>query len=60
MSTLPPNSEQSEPDLIDEIRLRTWARRHYVRAEDRDSRWHPVILDEMRNKDREGGVKLSS
>lgn len=42
------------PDMIDpvwEMRLRTWARRHYVSAYDRDLNWHPIVLDEMERID---------
>lgn len=42
-----------ELDVIEEIRLRTWARSNYCSAEQRDESWHPVILDEMSNRDRE-------
>ena len=40
-------------DVIEEIRLRTWARLHYTRSENRDHDWHPIILDEMRSRDEE-------
>lgn len=42
-----------EPDAIQEMRLRTWARQNYARVEKRDHNWHPVILDEMTQRDRE-------
>lgn len=42
-------------DLIEEMRLRTWARQHYAPTEERDHHWHPIILDEMRRKDSERG-----
>ena len=42
-----------ELDLVEEIRLRTWARKNYVSASDRDGGWHPVILDEMLRVDEE-------
>ncbi|MGD9856261.1 MAG: hypothetical protein AB7U20_15055 [Planctomycetaceae bacterium] len=42
-----------EIDPVEEMRLRTWARRHYTPANERDTDWHPVVLDEMRRKDRE-------
>lgn len=45
----------AELDPIEEIRLRTWARRHYAPTTERDASWHPVILDEMRRKDGEQG-----
>ena len=41
-------------DFIEELRLRRWARENYVPASQRDARWHPVVLDEMRRKDAEG------
>ena len=44
-----------ELDPVEEMRLRTWARRHYTPSTDRDVSWHPVILDEMRRKDGEQG-----
>lgn len=40
-------------DPVEEMRLRTWARRNYSPAEDRDGNWHPIVLDEMTQKDRE-------
>lgn len=43
----------SEVDFIDELRLRRWAREHYVPASQREMSWHPVILDEMVQKERE-------
>ena len=42
-----------EVDPVEEMRLRTWARRNYTAAETRQTNWHPVILDEMRRKDSE-------
>ena len=44
---------QNEIDLIEEFKLRRWAREHYVDSDDRDSDWHPVVLDEMSQKDME-------
>jgi hypothetical protein len=38
-------------DLVEEIRLRTWARLNYTTPESRDSSWHPIILEEMETKD---------
>lgn len=46
-----------EMDLIEELRLRRWARENYVPPERRDRTWHPVIQDEMRKKD---GEKFST
>lgn len=40
-------------DPIEEMQLRTWARTHYQPLMQRDTKWHPVILDEMSRKDRE-------
>jgi hypothetical protein len=45
----------AELDPIEEMRLRTWARRHYAPTQDRDATWHPIVLDEMRRKDGEQG-----
>ena len=43
----------SEPDFIEELRMRRWARENYVPAGERDRSWHPIILEEMRRKDGE-------
>jgi len=43
----------SEVDAIEEIRLRTWARKNYTPAHKRDDTLHPIILDEMKRKDEE-------
>ena len=43
----------AEVDLIEELRLRRWARENYVPIDLRDRSWHPVILDEMLRKDEE-------
>lgn len=40
-------------DLVEELRLRRWARENYVPTGRRDMNWHPVVLDEMRRKDAE-------
>ena len=42
-----------ELDLIEELRLRRWARENYVPADEREPGWHPIILEEMRCKDGE-------
>jgi len=42
-------------DPVEEMRMRTWARRHYTPAQDRDENWHPIVLDEMIRKDHERG-----
>lgn len=47
-------SRETEIDPVEEMRLRTWARRNYQpHQQERDTEWHPVILDEMRRKDSE-------
>jgi hypothetical protein len=46
---------QTELDPIEEMRLRTWARKNYKPHDNRSASWHPVILDEMTQKDREQG-----
>jgi hypothetical protein len=43
----------SDLDPISEMRLRTWARTNYCSPQDRESDWHPVILDEMARRDAE-------
>jgi hypothetical protein len=48
-----PSSVVAEVDLIEELRLRRWAREHYVPADRRESSWHPVIIDEMVRKEHE-------
>ncbi|WP_145170188.1 hypothetical protein [Gimesia aquarii] len=40
-------------DAIEEMRLRTWARKNYIEQSQRDDLWHPVILDEMLRIDQE-------
>ncbi len=47
------SSVAGELDFIEELRLRRWARQHYVPRGQRDVTWHPVILDEMNKKDLE-------
>ncbi len=47
------SSVEAEVDFIEELRLRRWAREHYVSRNQRDEFWHPVILDEMSRKERE-------
>jgi len=43
----------AEVDLIEELKLRRWARENYVPCEERNRYWHPVILEEMFRKDEE-------
>jgi hypothetical protein len=40
-------------DLVEELRLRRWARINHVPADERDLDWHPIILNEMSLKDSE-------
>jgi hypothetical protein len=47
----------AELDLIEELRLRRWARENYVPRDRRERSWHPVVLDEMDRKDREGRAR---
>ncbi len=42
-----------EIDPIEEIRLRTWARKNYAPPTEREENWHSIILDEMGRKDQE-------
>ena len=43
----------SDVDLIKELRLRRWARCHYVPPQQRELTWHPIVLDEMQKRDAE-------
>ena len=43
----------ADVDFIEELRLRRWAREHYVPVEERNRAWHPIVLDEMLRKDDE-------
>jgi hypothetical protein len=47
------SSVAGELDFIEELRLRRWARQHYVARSQRDVDWHPIILEEMDRKDLE-------
>ncbi len=40
-------------DLVEELRVRHWARRNWVPVNLRDQRWHRIILDEMTQRDHE-------
>ena len=51
---------ESELDLVEEIRLRTWARRNYVAACEREESWHSVILNEMARIDDEAVIDEES
>jgi hypothetical protein len=39
--------------VIQEIRMRTWARQNYLPAQERGSDLHPVAIDEMNRMDGE-------
>lgn len=43
----------AQVDFIEELRLRRWARENYVPDTQRDTSWHPIIIEEMRRKDQE-------
>ena len=43
----------SQINVIRELRLRRWARNHYVPAKERLSTWNPVVLEEMMVRDSE-------
>lgn len=43
----------AEIDVIEELRIRRWARENYLPLAARDPRLHPLVLDEMGRKDRE-------
>ncbi len=47
------SSAVADLDFIEELRMRRWAREHYVPAENRDGSWHPIVHDEMDRKDAE-------
>ena len=40
-------------DVIQEIRMRTWARQNYLPAQERGGDLHPVAIDEMNRMDSE-------
>jgi hypothetical protein len=40
-------------NLIRELRLRNWARKHYVGPAARGRHWHPIVLEEMSFRDAE-------
>ncbi len=40
-------------DAIEEIRLRTWARKNFAPSTERDHDWHPIIQQEMQQMDQE-------
>lgn len=52
--------ENTPVDFVRELRLRQWARQHYVPLEARKATWHPVVLDEMVLRDRELAIEQRS
>ena len=42
-------------DMVEELKLRRWARLNYVSRLKRNIAWHPVILDEMTQIDGDQG-----
>lgn len=48
-----PATDAVSIDLIQELRLRKWARQHYVGHGQRGRNWHPIVLEEMRFRDDE-------
>lgn len=47
------NYTMFDTDLVRELRLRKWAREHFVAEELRKPCWHPIVLEEMKLRDRE-------
>jgi hypothetical protein len=47
------SSVVGELDFIEELRLRRWAREHYVPLGQRQPSWHPIVHEEMKKKDHE-------
>jgi hypothetical protein len=47
-------------DFIEELRLRRWAREHYVPPDRRERAWHPVVHDEMTKRDTEKKATTAS
>jgi hypothetical protein len=45
------SSVLAELDLIEELRLRRWARENYVPRSQREPSWHHIIHDEMSRKE---------
>ena len=46
-------------DIVEELRLRRWARENYTPLESRNVDWHPVILEEMDRRDVEAARLVS-
>jgi hypothetical protein len=54
------SSVSAELDFIEELRLRRWAREHYVPTHQRKHTWHPIVHEEMEKKDLETGMTSAS
>jgi hypothetical protein len=48
-----------EMDLIEELRMRRWARENYVPPSQRQQSWHPIVHEEMEKKDSEADTPLA-
>jgi hypothetical protein len=48
-----PDTPYSTLDVLDEFRLRRWARENYVTTDRRDPAWHPIVHHEMSLRDNE-------
>lgn len=42
---------KADLDFIEELRLRRWAREHFVPRGQRQTSWHPVVHEEMERKE---------
>jgi hypothetical protein len=45
------SSVVSELDFIQELQMRRWAREHYVPRDQRQTSWHPIVIQEMEKKE---------
>jgi hypothetical protein len=54
------SSVLADVDFIEELRLRRWAREHYVPRNLRQISWHPIVHEEMDRKDEENGDALAT
>lgn len=56
LMTLGLDADVGVVDPVEEMRLRTWARKNYMPVDERDENWHPIVLDEMDRKDQESDL----
>jgi len=49
-----------ETDLIEELKMRRWARENYVPKDERPHSWHPIVHEEMEKKDYEAAAPLAN